>query len=96
MISLKRSGGFFGLTSREKELLKPLPPVASTEALENRLMVLQDLRVSVFKRMRSPTISALDRAKYQADLTAVSAAIESTALRLRVNPTITRAMPRRT
>jgi len=95
MISLKQSGGFFGLTSRERELLKPLPPIASTESLENRLMVLQDLRVSIFKRMRSPTITALERGKYQADLAAVAAAIESTALRLRVNPTITRAMPRR-
>jgi len=91
----EKPSSLFGLTALERDLLKPLPPVASPEDLEVRLSKLQELRMTIFKRMRAPTISALDRARHQAELTVISATIESTALRLRASPTLTRVKPQR-
>ena len=54
--------------------------------LQNRLNALQQVRSSVVRRMRMTMASAFDIVRYQADLTIVNGALESTVIRLRVAP----------
>jgi len=78
--------GLFGLTATERKSLEPLLPGASMAELSNRLQALQQVRSSVVRRMQMTKASAYDIFRYQADLTIVNGALESTTLRLRVAP----------
>lgn len=78
--------GLFGLTATERKSIEPLPPGASMAELSNRLEALQYVRSSVVRRMRMAKASAFDIVRYQADLTIVNGALESTVIRLRVAP----------
>jgi len=75
--------GLFGLTASERKALEPLPPGASMTRLVNRLYQLESLRGNTLIKMGAPETRAIDMVRYQADVTVISAAIQTTALRAR-------------
>jgi len=75
--------GLFGLTAAEKKLLEPLPAGVTVTRLVNRLDQLDRMRGEKFLRMEAPETKILDVARYQADVTLISAAMQATALRAR-------------
>jgi hypothetical protein len=92
--------GLFDLTAREKRLLEPLPPGATTVQLVDRLVQLEDLRCNEFKRMvmkiEAPGTTALDIAEYEKNITWIGICMQATALRARAawlrSPLATRRM----
>jgi hypothetical protein len=73
----------FGLTAREKRLLAPLPPGATTVQLVDRLKHLGHLREEKFIKMEAPETRVIDIVRYQAEVTLISAAMEATTFRAR-------------